>query len=322
MGWNEEYIPTYPSFSKTPQKKIHCVDDIDRFLCEYIKKNCDDTTCIFLSGGIDSAILASYLPEGARAYTIKFDADGAVDESKDAQRYADRYGLNLDVVNVTWHDYIENEPKLMRNKKSPLHPVEVGLYVTSCVAKKDGMDKILLGNGADSTFGGMDKLLSKDWNFEEFVERYSFVNASQILINPVSMLDEYNRYKKEKNGIDYISFLKNTHGTGIIQAFDNAIGLAECTTLEPYEEMTLESPLDLNRVRLGEPKYMLAELFKKRYPGLLPAKKIPFARPMDQWLLGWAGPQRREFRENCVSGLTGDQKYLIHSLERFLNLLG
>jgi hypothetical protein len=51
------------------------------------------------------------------------------------------------------------------------------------------------------------------------------------------------------------------------------------------------------------------------------AEKIPFARPMDQWLAGWEGSTRPEFRGDVAWGeFTGDQKWLLYNLDAFLNL--
>jgi len=144
---------------------------------------------------------------------------------------------------------------------------------------------------------------------------------NEALVNPVSILDIYEEYKEGNNKIDYISFLKYTHGLGVVQAFDNAIRSADCKTIEPYEHLKLETPLDLNRIRNGEPKYILYELFRKRYPDMMEVKKIPFARPMDQWLKDWSGPRRSEFLQGCIGKMTGDQKYLVYTLEMFLNLI-
>lgn len=33
------------------------------------------------------------------------------------------------------------------------------------------------------------------------------------------------------------------------------------------------------------------------------------------------GPIREEFVPNCIEGMTGEQKFLVYSLERFLNLI-
>ena len=44
-------------------------------------------------------------------------------------------------------------------------------------------------------------------------------------------------------------------------------------------------------------------------------------RPMDEWFKDWKGPERSEFWPNCVNNLTGDQKYYIWALEKFLNMI-
>ena len=280
-----------------------------------------DDVGIFLSGGIDSAILAGLLPAGTKAFSIRFVADGAIDETISARHYAEAKGLDIHVVDVTWQDYIDAAPRLMEYKKSPLHAVEVGLFKAAEVAAEMGIRTIMLGNGADSTFGGMDKLLSRDWEFDAFVKRYTFVDPALVAIDPVSMVPEYEKYRTD-GGIDFVSFLKKTHGIGIIQAFDNAIAAAGCRSVEPFEALRLDGDLDLDRIRAGEPKYLLQAIFEDLYPDIETPEKIPFARPMDQWLGEWEGPRRPEFRTDLdIEAFTGDQRWLLWCLERFLDMI-
>ncbi|WP_123837322.1 hypothetical protein [Enterococcus faecium] len=84
----------------------------------------------------------------------------------------------------------------------------------------------------------------------------------------------------------------------------------------------MDVPLDLERVRSGESKYILREIFKQKYPNLQIRKKLPMPRPVDQWFEKWEGPVRKEFRKNIpLSDMKGDQKWMIYCLERFLNLI-
>ena len=58
------------------------------------------------------------------------------------------------------------------------------------------------------------------------------------------------------------------------------------------------------------------------YPDIEPPRKIPFARPMDQWLADWAGPKRSEFRSDLeITEYTGDQQWLLWCLEQFLDIV-
>ncbi|MBW8002728.1 MAG: asparagine synthase [Planctomycetes bacterium] len=320
IKWRENIVPTFP---KVGQQSQICVSDAAGILAalrDVMEENCkDDQVGILLSSGIDSAILAALMPSGCKAYTIQFAAENAIDESDIAKDYSQRCGLEHHIVQVRWEDYLENMDTLMFNKNSPLHPVEVALYKAACKAKADGVQTLVIGNGADSTFGGMDKLLSKDWTFDEFVKRYTFVEPDLVLKEAVSMVPSYEEYKID-DGIDVIKFLKFLHGTGIIQAFDNAIGLAGCKTIEPFEQLFLDAPLDLDRIRNGESKYLLREVFKELYPDMDIPEKIAFSRPMDQWLKDWTGPNRNEFKDDIDIGqFSGDQKFIIYCLEHFLN---
>lgn len=72
-------------------------------------------------------------------------------------------------------------------------------------------------------------------------------------------------------------------------------------------------------IRNGEPKYLVRELFAKRYPTLDIPTKIPMPRAMNQWLKDYK-VSRPEFIPNCTENMTGDQKWLCWCLEQFLNM--
>jgi len=323
IGWKEEVVPKYPDVGKQGKYKVTTPDEILRRLREIVSTECSSSgTGILLSSGIDSAILAALLPEDTVAYTVRFVAPHAIDESKTAAKYAKHLGIEHHVVDVTWDDYDSSMDHLMLAKGAPLHAAEAGLYRAALAARNDGIEMLVVGNGADSTFGGMDKLLSRDWTFEEFVARYTFVDPTRVLKNPVSMIETYERYRKN-GGFDVQGFLKVVHGIGIIQMFENAIHCGGCKISAPFEELSLGVPLDLARIRSGESKYLLRRVFKTLYPGFEIPEKIPFARPMNDWMKGYSETHRPEFLDDLdLSELNGEQKWLIYNLERFLDLIG
>ncbi len=323
QSWKEGIQPRpAPLFSEN-QIEVGSAQEIIETLMGIIDEIADaDHTGIFMSGGIDSGILASFLPRGTRAYTIDFLAEGFPRESEKAARYAEKAGLELTVVEVTWEDYLQYETELMIHKKAPLHPVEVALYKASLQAKKDGLQRIIIGNGADSTFGGLDKLLSKDWLFDEFIERYTFVKPERVLRHPVSIRSVYEPYRLHSSFIDVVRFLKTVHGLGVAQAFENAIGLAGLEIVQPYERLRLRGDLDLQRIRRGEPKYLLVEVFSRVYPSFTPEKKVAFARPMDVWLRNYTGPLCSYFLPGVsMAEFNGEQRYLIRCLDGFIRIL-
>ena len=63
----------------------------------------------------------------------------------------------------------------MARKWAPVHSIEPQIYKAAIRAKKDGVKMILVGESADLIFGGMDQLISKDWSFDDFVNRYTFL---------------------------------------------------------------------------------------------------------------------------------------------------
>ncbi len=320
--WVPGVRPPCPTVEPERRAEIHDSGQLLDALCGLVDPMArDHRVGILLSGGIDSAILAALLPRGTPAYTVRFEAEGAVDESRAAAVYARRCRLLHHIVTVSWEDYQQHMDGLMRRKCAPLHPVETGLYLAARAAANDGVNFLMVGNGADSTFGGLDRLLSKDWTLQEFIKRYTFVDPSTVLRDPVSMHASFAGYERA-GGFDTVAFLKEVHGRGIIQAFDNAIHAAGCNSIAPYESLALGAPLDLERVRRGEPKYLLREVFTQLYPGLSVADKVAFARPMDGWMNAWTGPHREEFKPDLdLRRFSGEQKWLLYCLERFLDLM-
>ena len=52
---------------------------------------------------------------------------------------------------------------------------------------------MFVGESSDLVFGGMDQLLSKDWTLEEFKKRYIFTDPFEVLENPISVDDVFER---------------------------------------------------------------------------------------------------------------------------------
>lgn len=312
---------TYKPVPEKEQTACETAEDIDRSIRKQLAKVDLSKAAILLSGGIDSAILASYMPKGMRAYTA-VSAGGKVDETGRAKKYCEINGLEHVVVEVTWKDYLDCIDALMLNDGCPVFANEPQVYKLAERIKQDGFDTIILGDNADMAFGGMDKLLSKEWTYREWIERYTFVEPSNVLRRPVSMEGVYEQYKKGTDGVDYIKFLNEVFASSSSGAYINAFRLAGVKYYDPYAYMKMALPLDLQRVRSGDSKYLLRDLFRMRYPNLEVPEKIAMARAVDQWLADWPGPVREEFiSPDVVKKLSGEQKFQLYSLERFLNLI-
>ena len=276
---------------------------------------------VFLSGGMDSAILASYLT-GCDAYTFRFmGGTYQTDELHRAERFAAYYGLTLHYVDISWKTVEKTLDALMRSKGGPVHSIEPQICYAAQQAKQDGMDLIIIGDGSDYVFGGMDQLLSKDWTFDEFMNRCIYVDPSEILVEPVSVQYLFERYRQGEM-IDFLKFYEVVITEESYASYENAFHVAQMPYFDPYERLKMADPLDLKRIRKGESKYLIRELFQIKYPEILVPEKLPMPRPVDCYFKDWEGPHRPEFRTDIdISRYTGNQKWLIWCLERFLDMI-
>ncbi len=299
-------------------------DDIDK----EIQKQFDelyakyDNIGILLSGGMDSANLAAYLKPGSHAYTFNstsgvFDAD-----VKRAKTYCIKYKLNHHLIDITMSDYLAFTPIVMRSKFAPVHSIEPQIYKAADLAKKDGVQLMIVGESADLIFGGMDKLISPNWTYEDFIKRYIFLDPSLVLRNPVDQSELFEKYHKGENGIDVLRFMDEVFSIESSSSYMNAFGAAWMPYYDPYARLVMAEPLDMDRIRNGEPKYLIRGLYSIKYPELEIPFKIPMPRPVDSVFKDWHGPTRSEFRDDIpMDELTGNQKWQLWCAQLFLNEL-
>lgn len=295
-------------------------DDIDRNIAEQMKQFEGKKKGILLSGGMDSAVVASYL-SGSDAYTFRFlGGEYKSEELARAEYYAKYYGLNLHYVDITWDTVEAHLDACMKAKGAPVHSIEPQILQGALQAKNDGVEIMFVGESSDLIFGGMDGLLAKDWTFDEFVERYTFTNPADVLVEPVDMKYLFERYRQGDN-IDFLTFMDDVFSIESSSSYLNAFKVAGMPYYDPYAKLKMADELDLNRVRNGEPKYLIRELMAKKYPEIPVPFKTPMPRPVDAYFADWKGPTRPEFKKGLdMSKFSGNQKWQMYCLERFLNM--
>jgi asparagine synthase (glutamine-hydrolysing) len=148
-----------------------------------VKKELDAATDVgcFLSGGTDSSTLAGVLNEvvqgQARTYSIGFDQKG-FDEMEYARLAARHFGTEHHEYYVTPDDIVSLVPKIGQAYGEPFgNSSVIPTYYCAQMAKADGINKLLGGDGGDELFGGN--------------ERY----ATQVLFSYYSKLPEQIREK-------------------------------------------------------------------------------------------------------------------------------
>jgi len=142
----------------------------------------------------------------------------------------------------------------------------------------------------------------------------------KVLKEPKLILEPYKKF--ENNGyVDAHEFCRSFFLEEGMGSYVNACECAGIDVKTPYINTTLAVPLDYKRVRAGENKYIVREVFEKLYKDWEIPAKTPMPRPMNEWFADWKGPERDEFWPDCVAGLTGDQKWQLWALEKFLNII-
>lgn len=126
---------------------IHNSEELRKSLKKQIEEaTSDGKASLALSGGIDSAILAKYMPKGSKAYTFKCVVPGVdvIDESIQAVKYAKECGLEHEVIEITWNDMEMYAPMLMKHKGAPINSIEVQIYKSALKVKEDGFERFFL----------------------------------------------------------------------------------------------------------------------------------------------------------------------------------
>lgn len=298
---------------------VSTADEIGSEIEKFIESHKNKKMGILLSGGMDSAICASYMA-GCDAYTFRFlGGDFQGEELARAEYYAKYYGLNLHYVDISWETVEKHLDAVLAAKGAPVHSIEPQILQAALQAKADGIEIMVVGESSDLVFGGMDQLLSKDWTFDEFMNRYIFTKPEEVLANPVDMSYLFERYRLADDKIDFLKFMDDVFSVESSSSYMNAFGVAGMEYIDPYARLKMKDELDLYRVRNGEPKYLIRELMAKRYPEIPVPNKVPMPRPVDSYFKDWEGPKRKEFRQDIdMSKYTGNQKWQMYCLETFL----
>jgi asparagine synthase (glutamine-hydrolysing) len=123
---------------------------------------------LFLSGGLDSSVLAALmapLVDGPiRAFNVSFEEREA-DESAHAQTAADAVGAVSHGVVVSPREFFRELPRLIWHEDEPIaFPSSVPLHFVSRLARDQGVKVVLTGEGADELFLGYQRYRVTSWN--------------------------------------------------------------------------------------------------------------------------------------------------------------
>lgn len=286
-----------------------------------VSRTCKERrAALALSGGMDSAILAKFMPEQSKAYTFRCIVPGkkVTDEFVQAGKWAKMCNLKHEVIDIYWEDIVSASTTLMRQKGAPVHSIEAQIYIAARKARQSGYQTFVFGENADIIYGGMDGLLARDWSYSEFVERYTYIMPYKVLRCPRLIVDPFREFEVD-GYIDGHRFINKYFRQEALGTYQNACETAGIEFSGPYAMTYLDGQPDYQRIRSGDTKYLIREAFRMLYPGESIPEKLPMPRPMNEWLKDWAGPQRDEFIPHCTDHMNGDHKWMVWALEKFLN---
>lgn len=319
--FTKEYIPSHFKVD-FPRIPIANSFELESTMKDLMKEwTADGKSALALSGGIDSAVLAKFMPKGSKVYTFQCIVPGkeVTNEVPQASKYVKKCGLEHEIVKIYWEDMEKYAPLLMKSKGAPIHSIEVQIYKAALKAKQDGYERLIFGETSDINYGGLDKFFFNDWTFGNWLERYCYVmpylalKDFEVITEPLKLF--------EKDGIINVhEFLRNFTLKTSMGSYMNACKCAGIEFKSPYLMTYLSEPLDYKRIQNGESKYLVREMFKRLYPNMEIPVKISMPRPMAEWFSNWGGPTREEFWKQCTKNMNGDQKWLVWALEKFLDI--
>ncbi|WP_409289937.1 asparagine synthase (glutamine-hydrolyzing) [Peribacillus sp. SCS-37] len=146
------------AFSTVQKSEEQWVKEIKDVMFDSVKMHMRSDVPVgsFLSGGIDSSIIASIAKEyhpNIKTFSVGFDHNG-FSEIDVAKETADKLGVENISYIISPQEYMDELPKIMWHMDDPLaDPACVPLYFVAREARKH-VTVVLSGEGADELFGG------------------------------------------------------------------------------------------------------------------------------------------------------------------------
>jgi len=148
-------------------------DQLDKSIRVITEGDNPDTMGAFLSGGLDSSTVAGLMMKHnnkGKTFTIGFD-DPKYDESKFARIAADHFKTDHNEYFVVPEDATSIQEKIAEVYDEPYgNHSAVPVYYCAKMAKEQGVDLLLAGDGGDELFAGNERYISM-----QTIEKYGLI---------------------------------------------------------------------------------------------------------------------------------------------------
>lgn len=140
------------------------LDLLDELILNSVKKRMitDVKTGFFLSGGLDSSILATYISQidkNFKAFTIGFE-EKSYDESFKAKQLANFLNLNHRIFTLSNKNIIDNSKSILQLIDEPISDTSIVPTYFLCKESRKHIKVALSGDGGDELFGGYDTFIA------------------------------------------------------------------------------------------------------------------------------------------------------------------
>lgn len=277
-------------------------------LCDYLNERIPKNKVgLLLSSGVDSSILAKFLPKNAYTYTAR--TFGKRDESEEAAKLSSLLNLRHRIVDIYKEDYFQTD----YNKFNPL------LYCpwahkVALMAKKDDVECLVSGIGTLSYFGEEASLHHLSYDPFLFLKHWIKWDPKEVLNENYPLSNFCNEFICNKK-IDTFRLMNCGRGEKVVA--DSTINYAGIKHVTPYSG--LKVPLDINRAT-HEGKYVLNELYKKLFLKNPPKRKRPpSVTNFVEWLKDWE-PSHDIFKKDINFGSMEVKRWQLYKLEQYWSI--
>ena len=148
---------------------------------------------LFLSGGIDSALLLAAMTQQSatpvHSLTAHFDTRAVADESALATELARRCGTHHHNVRVSRRDFFAHLPRIVAAFDDPVADyAAVPLWFLAARARAEGLKTVLSGEGGDEVFAGYARYRNRRWWWRRRAGRAIESNLFRISAGRLSSL--------------------------------------------------------------------------------------------------------------------------------------
>lgn len=258
----------------------------------------DHPPSIFLSGGLDSSIVAhsvasQFGPKAATAISVGYDMEGSEDETDYARMVAESLGMPFAQVRVEAEDVPELLEAAATFTEDPIQdPVTVPTVVLARAAAKSGK-VVLTGDGSDEIWGGYERFADLPGTLSEYYPRTMLFTPEEVGLRraPDSYFVDAERFVglpvfDQVLRAEAMNRLKNYHLTRVDKIIAGFAVEPRCPFLDrTLAHWALRIPAAKKR-RNNTPKGLLIDAFADLPTWLRARQKQPFTVPIAAWLLG------------------------------------